>query len=225
MNDVESPAGRKFDLFIQLLVIISVLSFCLETLPNLSQSNREILSLVEITTITIFTIEYILRLVVSQPFSKYPLSFFGIVDLIAILPFYIATIVDLRAVRIVRLIRLLQLFKLARYNKAIRRYVSALISIKEELVICLVACITVIFLASIGIYFFENESQPENFSSVFHSMWWAVATLTTVGYGDVYPVTIGGKLFTFVILMAGLGLISVPSGLMASAFTESRQQK
>ena len=128
-----------------------------------------------------------------------------------------------RGLRVLRLFRLLRLFKLVRYNDAIQRYGRAILSIKEELALCFVASMMIIFLASIGIYFFEHESQPENFASVFHSMWWAVATLTTVGYGDVYPVTIGGKIFTFLILMAGLGLISVPSGLLASAFTESRK--
>ena len=80
-----------------------------------------------------------------------------------------------------------------------------------------------LFLAAVGIYHFENEAQPEVFSSVFHSLWWSVCTLTTVGYGDVYPITTGGKVFTFFVLAIGLGLISVPSGLVASALTIARE--
>ena len=75
----------------------------------------------------------------------------------------------------------------------------------------------------VGIYYFENEAQPEVFSSVFHSLWWSVCTLTTVGYGDVYPVTTGGKIFTFVVLATGLGIISVPAGLVASALSKARE--
>ena len=93
--------------------------------------------------------------------------------------------------------------------------------IKEELIVFLIATLFLLYVSSVGIYYFENPAQPDKFSSVFHSMWWSVATLTTVGYGDVYPITVGGKIFTFFILILGLGIIAVPTGLFASALTKS----
>jgi len=79
-----------------------------------------------------------------------------------------------------------------------------------------------LYFSAVGIYYFENEAQPDKFASVFHSLWWSVATLTTVGYGDVYPVTVGGKVFTFLVLLIGLGIVSVPAGLVASALSKAR---
>lgn len=144
----------------------------------------------------------------------------GIVDLMAILPFDLALGLDLRSVRALRLLRLFRIFKLARYSKAMNRYRDAFISIKEELVLFGVTAMIILYLSSVGIYYFENPAQPEVFSSVFTAMWWAVVTLTTVGYGDVYPVTIGGRIFTTLILMVGLGVVAVPTGLFAAALNK-----
>ena len=111
------------------------------------------------------------------------------------------------------------------YSTAVRRLHRAAIIAKEELVLFLCVALVLIFLSAVGIYYFENESQPEQFASVFHSLWWAVITLTTVGYGDVYPVTIGGRLFTFFVLMLGLGIVAVPTGLFASALSRAREEE
>ena len=111
------------------------------------------------------------------------------------------------------------MLKLFRYNKAIKRFNLAFKSIKEELIVFLFTTLFLLYIASVGMYYFENAAQPEKFSSILHSMWWAVATLTTVGYGDIYPITVGGKIFTFIILMLGLGIVAVPAGLIASALS------
>ena len=104
------------------------------------------------------------------------------------------------------------------------RYKEAFLSIKEELVLFGVTALIILYLSSVGIYYFENPAQPEVFSSVFSSMWWAVITLTTVGYGDVYPVTVGGRIFTTLILMVGLGVVAVPTGLFASALSKVKEK-
>jgi len=141
------------------------------------------------------------------------------------LPFYLATTIDLRSLRLVRFIRLLRLLKLARYNNAIVRFTKAIYLVKEELIIFTLASLVTIYFAALGIYHFEHDAQPEVFRSIFDSLWWAVATLTTVGYGDIYPITLAGRIFTFLILMVGLGLIAVPTGIVASALSEVRSQK
>lgn len=146
-------------------------------------------------------------------------------DLAAILPFYLGTGVDLRSIRTLRLLRLFRILKLARYSAAVRRFHRALAMAKEEIILFLTATAILLYLGAVGIYYFESEAQPERFGSVLHCLWWAVATLTTVGYGDVYPVTSGGKVFTCLILLVGLGFVSVPAGLVASALGRARQME
>lgn len=118
---------------------------------------------------------------------------------------------------------LIRILKLARYNTAVRRFHLAFLIAKEELILFFAATLLMLFIAATGMYYFEHDAQPDKFASVFHSMWWAVATLTTVGYGDIYPITVGGKIFTFFVLIIGLGVISVPIGLVASAFSKARE--
>jgi voltage-gated potassium channel len=215
----------KWDLVIQVLIVLSLISFALETLPRLSGDVRKVLRVFEVFSVSVFTVEYILRLALSRPRRRYIFSFFGLIDLAAILPFYLSTGIDLRSIRAFRLLRLFRLFKLARYSAAVRRYHRAFLIAKEELILFGVTALILLYLSAVGIYYFEHEAQPETFSSVFHSMWWAVATLTTVGYGDVYPVTAGGKVFTFFVLALGLGIVAVPSGLLASALSKARDEE
>ncbi len=143
----DTTAGRLFDIMIQALIIISLVSFSVDTLPDLSASARQILSAVEVGTIAIFTVEYILRVAIADRRLGYIFSFFGLIDLLAILPFYITSGVDLRAVRAFRLLRLLRALKLVRYSQAIQRFHRAFQIAREEIVLFFgVACI-LLFLA------------------------------------------------------------------------------
>jgi voltage-gated potassium channel len=225
IEESDTISGRVFDLFIQLLIIVSLVTFSLDTLPNLSDAERSVLRSIEVVTVAIFTCEYVLRIYVASNRTKFVSSFFGLVDLAAILPFYLATGLDLRAVRAFRLLRLIRILKLARYSEAVQRFHRAFLIAKEELALFLFVAGIALYLAAVGIYYFENPAQPERFSSVFDSLWWAVATLTTVGYGDVYPITAGGKSFTFLVLVVGLGVVSVPAGLIASALSKAREME
>jgi len=217
--------GKVFDIMIQLLIIFSLVVFSLETLPGLSNREKEILSILEIITVVIFTGEYLLRITIADKKLKFVFSFFGLIDLLSVLPFYLSTGLDLRAIRVFRLLRLFRVLKLFKYSKAIRRFHRALIISKEELILFGFVAMMLLYLTSVGIYHFENKAQPEQFKSVFHSMWWALATLTTVGYGDIYPITTGGKIFTFGILSIGLGIVAVPTGLVATALSQARQEE
>jgi len=223
IEDNQTPEGKWFDLSIQVLIVLSLISFSIETLPNISEEYSAFLKTFEVATVIIFTIEYLLRLFVASKKAKFIFSFYGMVDLFAILPFYLTVGIDLRSIRIFRLLRLFRVFKILRYSKAIHRFAKAFYSIKEELILFFFLSMFLLFLSSVGIYYFENPAQPEVFQSIFHSMWWAVATLTTVGYGDIYPITIGGKVFTSIMLFIGLGIVAVPTGLISSALTKTRE--
>jgi len=219
----DTPAGRRFDIAIQSLIVLSLVTFSIETLPNLSAETRRILRLIEIGTVVVFTIEYLLRIAVADDRRKFIFSFYGLVDLLAILPFYVAQRIDLRSLRAFRLLRLFRTLKLLRYSRAVRRLHNALLLIREELALFLCVTLLLMFFASAGIYYFERGAQPEAFASVFHAMWWALVTMTTVGYGDVYPITVGGRVFTFFVLMLGLGVVATPCGMLASALSEARR--
>lgn len=224
LNETDTLPGKIVTFTIQALIVFSLISFSLSTLPNLSENTVALLRAGEILTIAIFTIEYLLRILATEKKLKFIFSFFGLVDLAAILPFYIAIGFDIRSIRIFRLLRLVRILKLLKYSKAITRFQRALIISKEELILFGLVASIMLFLSAVGIYHFENPAQPELFKSVFHCLWWAVTTLTTVGYGDMSPITTGGKIFTFVVLTIGLGVVAVPTGLVAAALTEARNE-
>ncbi|MDG1476165.1 MAG: ion transporter [Vicingaceae bacterium] len=223
IEDNTTKSGRLFDYFIQILILISLIAFSIETLPNNSSETKNALRFLEIFSVSVFSIEYVLRIYVAKNPFKYIFSFYGIIDLLAILPFYLKAAIDLRALRAFRIFRIFRALKLIRYNKALNRFNVAAKIVKEEMVLFFIVTAILIFISASGIYFFENEAQPESFSSIFHSIWWAVLTLTTVGYGDTYPITIGGKIFTFFVLIIGIGVVTVPAGLVATALTKARQ--
>ena len=225
VEETDTRAGVAFDVVIQLMIVTSLVSFAIGTIPDMSPAVDYWLGNIEIVTVAIFTAEYLLRIYVASHRWRFIFSFYGLVDLIAVLPFYIASGIDLRSIRVFRFLRLFRLLKLARYSRAIQRFQDAFAIAKEEIVLFFGAAFTVIYVAAVGIYYFENPVQPQAFKSVIHSLWWAVVTLTTVGYGDMYPVTVGGKIFTFFVLLAGLSIVSVPPGLIASALSEARRME
>jgi voltage-gated potassium channel len=217
----DNPVSRFFSLCIQALILVSIVTFSMETIPDLEPKTRSILHFVETFCVIIFTIEYLLRIYVANHKLKFIFSVFGLIDFLAILPFYLAFGVDLRSLRALRFLRLFRIFKLVRYNRAMTQFTRAIKSAKEQIFLFIFITLILIYFAAVGIYYFENQAQPEHFSSVFDSLWWAIITLTTVGYGDVYPITIGGKMFTFFILMIGLGIVAIPTGIISSALTKS----
>ena len=223
VEDSDTLAGKIFDVSIQCLIVMSLVTYAMETMPSLSAETRQNLRHIEIFCVAIFTIEYFARLIVADKKTKFIFSFFGIIDLAAILPFYLHFGVDLVSLRAFRLLRLVRVLKLARYSDAVKRFHRAFLIAKEELFLFLFVAFILIYLAAVGIYQFENEAQPETFSSVFASLWWAVSTLTTVGYGDIYPITVGGKIFTFLILLVGLGIVAIPAGMVATALAKARE--
>lgn len=227
VEETDTRLGLAFDLSIQALILASIVIFSLETLPSLNRSTVEILSVLETLCVVIFSLEYLLRIVVAKEKKDFIFSFWGMIDLLAILPFYLVTFglnFDLIMLRSFRLLRLVRILKFGRYHQSLVRIALAIKIGKEDLFLALAATFIMLLVASFGIYQFENPAQPEQFRSVFESLWWALSTLTTVGYGDVYPITAGGKVFTGVILMIGLGIVALPAGIIASSLTEARDQ-
>lgn len=216
----ESGVSNYFDWFIQILIVLSILTFSIETIPDIDDDVIYYIKVFEIFSVSVFTIEYLARIYVSEKRLSYVFSFYGLIDLIAIAPFYLGFLIDLRSMKAFRLFRLLRLIKLTRYNKTLDRFQRAMRESKEDFFVFFLFTVILFYLASVGIYYFEHKAQPEVFRSIFDSMWWAVATLTTVGYGDVYPITVGGKIFTAAILIVGLGIIGIPAGIVAAALSD-----
>ncbi|WP_429226466.1 ion transporter [Inquilinus ginsengisoli] len=222
--------GHRVELGLHALILYSALSMGIETLPGLPGWAATVLAVSESVVVAVFTAEYVLRLATTPAPGAYARGFFGVVDLLAIAPFYLGLVfagigIDLRAVRALRLLRLVRLLKLARYNSAIDRLTSAWRAVKEEIVVFGAAAVIVLYVCALVIYQFEHDAQPEAFASVFDAMWWAAVTLTTVGYGDVYPVTAIGRIFTVLMLFVALGIIAIPTGLVASALGAIRAKE
>ena len=215
----------KFESWLHGLIVLNLIAFAVETIETLPADVQSFLAKLEVVSTVVFALEYGIRVGWSRPRLGYVRSFYGIVDLLSILPSLLMLGWDMRSIRIFRLLRLLRIFKLARYSAAVRRFRRAYEIAREELALFGAVALIVLYLAGVGIYQFEHDAQPEVFSSVFHCLWWATTTLTTVGYGDAFPITAGGRIFTFFVLVVGLAIVAVPTGLMASALTQARDDE
>ncbi|HYP52092.1 MAG TPA: ion transporter [Pyrinomonadaceae bacterium] len=223
--------SRVFAVFVMTLIVFNVLAVVLETVEEISRPLARVFQLFEDFSVVVFTVEYVLRLwsCVSEPKYRHPvrgrlryaLTPLALIDLLAIIPFYLEFLpVDLRFVRVLRLFRLLRIFKLARYSASLRTLDDVVRSKKEELLVTLFIVAVMLVFAASAMYYAENEAQPDKFSSIPSSMWWGVTTLTTVGYGDVFPVTPVGRLLGAIIAVLGVGLFALPTGILASGFSE-----
>jgi len=240
--DILEPAGagdrasRAFDIFIIALIGLNVLAMVLETVDSIHQISPRFFEIFEWVSVLIFSVEYVLRIwsCTSDPTYAAPvrgqvrfaLSPMAMIDLLAVLPFYLPFVgVDLRFVRAVRLFRLFRVAKLGRYSRALRTLGRVLADKKEELGVTLFVLILLLLLASCLMYFAEHDTQPEAFSSIPAAMWWGVATLTTVGYGDICPVTGTGKTVAGVIALLGIGMFALPTGILGAGFVEEIQKR
>jgi voltage-gated potassium channel len=231
-----SKINLLFDYFIIVLIIFNVLAIALDTLTGLSEQLRNTLRIFEIVSIGIFTAEFILRLYVSDithpakskfaSAMRFMISPFGIIDLLAILPFYIPFIikVDLRFLRILRLIRFFRVLKISRYNSTLKLIRDVLKEKRAEIGMTFFIAGLLLLVSGFLMYSVENPVQPDKFPNIFASLWWAVATLTTVGYGDIYPITTLGKIISGVVAVLGLGLIALPTGIISAGFIEKINQ-
>lgn len=216
------------EVFIQCVIFYSLLTYFVELEFAGTENSKEgwlFFLWSERVVAIIFTIEYFVRWFYAKDRLRYPITPMAIVDLVAVLPFYIGFMVDLRVLRLIRTLRILRLFKFYRYNEALRSFVISFNKIRRELQVIGVAILFLILLSATIEYEFERTAQPEMFSSYSKAIWWSVITLTTVGYGDMYPVTIGGQITAVVTLVIGLGIFGTFLSLIGSAFMETLQSK
>jgi voltage-gated potassium channel len=225
------------NLFITALILLNIAALVLETVESIGSAHRALFYKFEVFSVLIFTVEYIIRLwkCTDQPqYGKglagrvrYILSPMALIDAVAILPFYLPMLIpfDLRFVRALRLLRIFRIFKLARYSDAFRTFMNVMRAKKEELLITVFMVFVVLTVASCAMFFIENSVQPNIFSSIPAAMWWGIATLSTVGYGDMYPVTLAGKLLGSIVALMGIGLFALPAGIIGSGFIDEMHKK
>ncbi len=214
------------------LISLNVLAIALESVDAILTRYQQVFRLFEIFSVAVFTVEYIARVWSSIDLEsmsdtspvlgriKYILSPLALVDLIAILPFYLSLYIALD-LRFLRGLRLLRLFKLTRYSPALSALLDVIRKEAETLLAAFVVLLILLVMSAGGIYVLEHDVQPENFGSIPAAMWWAIVTLTTVGYGDVVPITVGGKALGGVVGLLGIGMIALPAAIMASGFADN----
>lgn len=222
--------SKIFDNILLIIIAFNVLAIILESYDSLSIKYNYVFRYIEVVSIIIFSIEYILRVWTAN--LKYPqysgvkarikyfFTFMALIDLFAILPFYLPMLipVDLRFLRMIKLTRVLRVFKLNRYSRALNTISKVMREKKDELFTTIFIMIFIIVISSTLIYYIEHDQQPEAFPNIVASFWWAIATLTTVGYGDVYPITGIGKVLASIIALTGIGLVALPTGIISSGF-------
>lgn len=234
----DGNSARKFVIyFIAALILINVVVVTLETKSELYFSHENLFNAIDLFTVIVFTIEYVLRAWVcvrnpeySSPVRgrvRYLLSPLALVDLLAIMPFYLPLIipVELRLLRLLRLLRIFRVLKLGRFSEAFETFIDVIRAKKEELFIAVVMAVIILMLSSSALYEVEREAQPEKFGSIPDAMWWAVITLATVGYGDVFPITPLGKFISAIVALSAIGLFALPTGVLASGFAESVKRR
>ena len=228
----KSHWNRFFHLSIMALILLSVTGIILESFAPFRQRYGLALQVFEWLTVAVFSVEYLLRVWTADlkfkedaPWRarlRFMISPMGVIDLLAILPFYLPFFFhfDLRFIRILRITRLLRIFKLSRYTRALSLFTSVFFEKRNELGITLFVMFLLLLMSSTIMYYLESDIQPDQFPDIISTFWWSVATLTTVGYGDVYPVTGWGKLVSGVIAILGIGLVALPTGILSAGFIE-----
>lgn len=231
-NNKSTPAARFFDNAIALLIFFNVLAIILESFSELNRHYALLFHGFEVFSVVVFSAEYLARLItadlkypgisVGRATRRYMASPMAIIDLLAVLPAYLHIFApfDLRILRVLRLLRLLRLFKLKRYMRSLQLIQEVVYEKRAELSATVFVSFIVLVVASTLMYYVEKDVQPKAFPNIVASFWWAICTLTTVGYGDVVPVTVVGKIISSIIAVLGIGLVALPTGILSASFIE-----
>lgn len=217
--NIEKFLNNKFlEMFLMSLIIVNILCLCFETDKSIYTQYFNFFKQIEIYSIAIFTVEYILRLFALKSI-KDTIKPLMLIDLFAILPFYLPFFgLDFRLLRLFRLFRIMRIFKLARYFNALKMIGHVLYKKRVELLSILGVLLFLIFISSFLMFYAEKDAQPEVFKNILDTFWWSLVTFTTIGYGDVYPVTYLGKLLSAIIVLMGIMLFALPTSILTAEF-------
>jgi len=236
-NRSSGRAAKAFAALVIALIVLSVVSMMLETFNGLPPALLTAIGIFDVISVVVFSIEYLLRVWTGDLlFPKashfkgklcYIFSFMALIDLLAVLPFYIPFIIsmDLRVLRTFRLLRILRVFKLNRYSQALATIGRVLKNRSSQLISTLFVLVLLIIISAVLMYNIESAAQPEKFQNIFSGFWWSIATVTTVGYGDIFPVTLEGKVLASLIGFCGIALVAIPTGIISAGFTEISREE
>ncbi len=225
--EADTPSGKLFDLILLVAIILSVLAVMLESVVSIQQKYGGVLRIIEWAFTILFTIEYTLRLIcISKP-RNYVFSFFGIIDLLSIVPTYLSVIIagsqTLLIIRIIRLLRVFRILKLVRYVTGAQQIIRALRLSFAKIIVFLGAVFVLVCI--LGTLMYIVESPESGFTSIPVSIYWGIVTLTTVGYGDIAPVTVLGQVLASIIMLIGYAIIAVPTGIMSAEMVSQKIKK
>lgn len=228
--------SRVFDIAIRLLIALNVVAVIVETIPAVDAAVGTWLHIFDLGSVVIFSVEYVLRVWSAREHPRYSRPILGrlrfamtplaLIDLLAVIPFWLPFLgVDLRILRGARLFRLFRILKIVRYSRALQTFGRVFRRKAEELVLTFALVGFLLLIASLLLYYVEHEAQPETFASVPAAMWWGIVTLTTVGYGDVYPITVAGRLLGGLFALSAVLFIALPTAILGAGFVEELEAR
>lgn len=225
--EADTPAGKAFDIILLIAILFSIVFVMLESMSSVNERFGRELRIAEWAVTGIFSLEYILRLYIVKQRYRYVFSFFGIVDFLSILPYYLSLFIPgthgLTVIRSLRLLRIFRILKLSRYVSESRIIISALKASKHKIGVFLFSVLMLVTI--LGTIMYLIEGSENGFSSIPQGIYWAIVTLTTVGYGDITPGTDLGKLISSLVMILGYAIIAVPTGIVTSEITRARAPK
>ncbi len=214
--EADTAGGKVFDVALLVLILVSIIVVMLESVAGIRTTHGPALRAVEWIITALFTVEYVIRLITVTRPLKYATSFFGIVDLLAIIPTYLSLLItgtqSLLVIRALRLLRVFRVLKLAHFVGEARLLRTALMGSLKKIIVFLGAVLTVVLIVGAAMYLIEGEEN--GFTSIPQSIYWAIVTMTTVGYGDIAPQTVLGKILASLLMITGYGIIAVPTGIV-----------
>ena len=224
---VDTPAGKLFDVILIWAIILSIIVVMLDSVKSIHYEYGPLLLLLEWVFTIVFTIEYILRLICVPRPSRYAKSFFGLVDLLSILPTYLSVFIvgsqSLLVIRTLRLLRIFRVFKLAQFSKEAYLLLKALRSSREKILVFILSVMTLVTVAGSLMYLIEGEAN--GFTSIPRGIYWAIVTMTTVGYGDITPQTVPGQMLASIMMICGYGIIAVPTGIFSVELAQAHAKE